>query len=39
MLLKPEDKKSLEKIKKVFMNELCFVSLALIQKTSFEKAA
>jgi hypothetical protein len=36
MLLRPEDKKSLERIKKVFVNELCYISLALIQKTTFD---
>lgn len=36
--LNAEDKKYYDKIKKVFINEMCYTSLALIQKTSFDRA-
>jgi hypothetical protein len=36
LLMNAEDKKWLNKIKKIFLDELCYTSLALIQKTSFD---
>ena len=36
MFMDAESKKEVEKMKKIFLEDLSYVSLALIQKTSFE---